>query len=46
MSIKEPFSEAGLKLKARFHKERLDSKLRELVENLKAEAKIERFALD
>lgn len=43
---KEPFSEAGPKLKARFHKERLDKSLRELVEKLKAEAKIERFPLD
>lgn len=43
---KEPFSEAGPKLKARFHKERLDKKLRELVDKLKAEAQIERFPLD
>jgi peptidyl-prolyl cis-trans isomerase C len=43
---KEPFSEAGPKLKARFHQKRLDKSLRELVEKLKAEAKIERFTLD
>lgn len=43
---KEPLSEAGPKLKARFHKERIDKKLRELVEKLKGEAKIERFPLD
>lgn len=43
---KEPFSEAGPKLKARFHKERLNNKLRELVDKLKSEAKIERFPLD
>lgn len=43
---KEPFSEAGPKLKDRFQKERLNSKLRELVDKLKAEAKIERFPLE
>ncbi len=43
---KESFSEAAPRLKARFHKERLDKSLRELVEELKAEAQIERLPLE
>jgi peptidyl-prolyl cis-trans isomerase C len=41
-----PFSEAAPILKQRFFRERLDAALQELVESLKAKAKIERFALD
>lgn len=43
---KEPFSEAGPRLKDRFYKERLNKALRDLVEKLKAAAQIERFPLD
>ena len=43
---KVPFSEAAPMLKQRFFKERLDRELQKLVENLKAEATIERFTLD
>ena len=43
---KMPFSEAAPMLKQRFFKERLDRELQKLVENLKAEATIERFPLD
>jgi peptidyl-prolyl cis-trans isomerase C len=43
---KVPFSEAAPVLKQRFFKERLDASLQKLMENLKAKAEIERFALD
>lgn len=43
---KVPFSEAAPVLKQRFFKERLDASLEQLLERLKAKAKIERFALD
>jgi peptidyl-prolyl cis-trans isomerase C len=41
-----PFSEAAPILKQRFFRERLDAALQNLVDSLKAKAKIERFALD
>jgi peptidyl-prolyl cis-trans isomerase C len=43
---KESFAEAVPRLKARFYQERLDKSLRQLVENLKSEADIERLSLD
>ncbi len=43
---KVPYSEAGPMLKQRFFKERLDREMQRLVENLKAEATIERFPLE
>lgn len=43
---KVSFEEAAPQLKARFHQERLNAQMRLLVDQLKGEAKIERFSLD
>jgi peptidyl-prolyl cis-trans isomerase C len=43
---KVPFSEAGPQLKDRLYNERFNTRLRQLVEKLKAEANIERMPLD